>query len=126
MFYGPDGHRLKDCPPMRMFKRKMGYTDTCLFGEDSLIAGKSIKVVESEKTAIIAYLEFGGNWVACGGKNGLSTLKRFNADQIWLCPDVDAVSEWRQFGRIWNWWERCGVKVGEKWDIGDYILSKYI
>lgn len=123
MFYGPDGHRLHDCPPMRMFKRKYGYTHNCLFGEDSIGRG-SIKVVESEKTAILGYLEFGGNWVACGGKNGLACLEGLDKNRIWLCPDVDAAEEWAKYGRVWNWWERCGVDVGEKWDIGDYILSK--
>lgn len=121
MFYKPDGHRCKECPPMRKYKRKWGYRGECLFGEDSLVSGKPVFVVESEKTAIIAYLEYPDfNWVACGGK---SALKKLDGYDMWLVPDMDAAEEWRKEGKLWEWWKKCG-EIGEKWDIADYILSK--
>jgi len=124
MFYAPDGHRIKDCPPMRKYKRKWGYRADCLFGEDSLVEGRPVFVVESEKSAIIAYLEYPEyNWVACGGKNGLRALKNLDGYDVWLVPDVDAAEEWGKMGKVWKWWQKCG-QVGEKWDIADYILSK--
>lgn len=125
MFYGKDGHRLKDCPPMRMYKKKWGFSDDCFFGEDSLLQGRPVFVVESEKTAIIASLEYPGyNWVASAGKNCLSHLNRLDGFDVYLVPDVDAVEEWSKFGKIWDWWRRCGMKVGAKWDIGDFLLAK--
>lgn len=125
MFYGADGHRLKDCHPLRMFKRKWGYTGDCLFGEDSLEFGKTVFVVESEKTAIIGYLEYPDyNWVACGGKNGLRLLERLKGYNVYLVPDIDAADEWSRYGRIWPWWKNAGIDVGKKWDIGDLFLAK--
>lgn len=125
MFYGPDGHRLKDVPPMRMYKRKWGYIGECLFGENVLEFGKPVFVVESEKTAIIGYLEYPDyNWVACGGKNGLRLLDRVKGYNVYLVPDMDAADEWSRYGKIWPWWQKAGMKVGEKWDIGDFFLVK--
>ena len=127
MFYGPDGHRLKDCPPMRMFKKRNGYTHDCFFGEDSLVRGRPVFVVESEKTAIICHLEYPDyNWVASAGKNCLSQLDRLSDYNVYLCPDVDAAEEWSQYGKVWDWWNRCGEKVENKWDIGDLICKKVI
>ena len=124
MFYSTDGHRVKQCPPMRKYKRKWGYRAECLFGEDSLVSGRPVFVVESEKTAIIAHLEYPDfNWVACGGKNGLKALKNLEGYEIWLVPDVDAAEEWKKEGKVWEWWKKCS-NFEDKWDIADYILSK--
>lgn len=127
MFYGYDGHRLKDERPMRKYKRNDGYTGSCFFGEDTLVEGRPVFVVESEKSAIICHLEYPDfNWVACGGKNNLDMLDRLRNKgyDVYLVPDVDAVDEWTKMGKVWPWWERCGINVGEKWDIADYILIK--
>ena len=74
----------------------------CFFGEHLLPMnrGKSVAIVESEKTALVAayYLpEY--VWLATGGKNGC-----FNADalrvlrgcQVILYPDIGATDQWRQ------------------------------
>jgi hypothetical protein len=128
MFYGPDGHRMKECPPMRRYKKRYGYRGECLFGEDSLIEGRPIFVVESEKTAIICHLEYPEyNWVATGGMNNVQAVKSLDVtEEIWLVPDRDGVEQWSKYGKIWRWWERCGLTVGEKWDIGDFILAKKV
>lgn len=124
MFYKDDGHRSKMDFPLRYFKKRDGYSYGCLFGEDSLVEGRPVFVVESEKTAIICWLEYPSfNWVACGGKNGLRMLDRLSGYDVWLVPDVDAIDEWSKAGKVWNWWRRCGKSVGEKWDIADYILT---
>lgn len=123
MFYGPDGHRMKDLRPLRRYQRKWGYCGECLFGEDSVDREGSIKVVESEKTALLAALQFGGNWVATGGMNALSGLRKWQGRRIWLVPDVDGAGQWERHGRIWRWWENCGMQVGQKWDIGDLIVE---
>lgn len=129
MWYKPDGHRIKDLNPARYYKRKYGYKAECLFGEDSLVPGRSVFVVESEKTAIICHLEYPDfNWVACGGKNGLKRAKeRLQGWEMYLVPDVDAVSEWEQYGRVWRWWQKAaeeGIILEPKWDLADYILEK--
>lgn len=127
MFYDISGHRIKDCSPMRMYKRKFGYTAGCFFGEDSIKVGSPVLVVESEKTAIIAYLEYPGyNWVASGGKcclNKLSTLSKFN---VYLVPDADAMDEWAKFGKVWDWVSKVStdIEVGANWDIADLIIAR--
>lgn len=61
----------------------------CLFGEDSIGSDKTVIVVESEKTKIIAsfhYPEY--DWVACGSANGLTADKAkvlASKKVIWLC-----------------------------------------
>lgn len=138
MFYAEDGHRLKNCPPMRKYKKKWGYRAECLFGEDSIVPGKPIFVVESEKTAIICYLEYPQyNWVATGGMNNMKSVEGIGVSgggvsgsgggggvDVWLVPDIDGFEQWSKFGKVWRWWERCGMDIGDKWDIADFILAK--
>lgn len=127
MFYNPDGHRNHDLHPMRQYKVRDGYSKLCLFGENALIQGRPVIVVESEKSAIIASLQFPDyNFVACGGLKCLSRLKMPQGYDIWLCPDRDGVEDWAKTGyKIWRWWEKCGKHVGPKSDIADVILAKY-
>ena len=123
MFFGPDGHRNRAITPKNRFKAENGYTDRCLFGEHRTI-GKTecIKVVESEKTALICYLEYGGCWVATGGLTNLNLLERLKGKRVYLVPDMDAVDKWSAHGRIWEWWKKC-EGVGDKWDIADWIIA---
>ncbi|MEG1289534.1 MAG: DUF6371 domain-containing protein [Bacteroidaceae bacterium] len=122
MFYKSDGHRDRDKSPKNRFKSKYGYTDKCLFGEHMTI-GKTecVKVVESEKSAMICYLEYGGCWVATGGMNGLALLDKIKDKRVYLVPDIDAIDLWRESGQIWEWWKKC-EGIGRKWDIADWIL----
>lgn len=78
----------------------------CLFGEHLLncYPKATIKLVESEKTAIIMATAYGNNamqvWMACGGLSGLSRerLKPLldQQRQIILYPDRDGVKKWKQ------------------------------
>ena len=69
----------------------------CLFGENQINDGKTIAVVESEKSAIIASVYFPNfDWVACGGKEGLSIekLKVLKGKNVILFPDLNGFEKW--------------------------------
>ena len=73
----------------------------CLFGEHQLMEGtvRSIGIVESEKTAILAtaYLpEL--TWMASGSLNGLSgeRLSPIKNHNIILYPDIKGFDKWRE------------------------------
>lgn len=98
MFYNPDtGRRIKqqgDAPPFHTggFNNAAGYK-YCLFGEhllSGLKKNQKVWLVESEKTAIICRIKFGGVWLATGGAssglNKLLVLKRYHVS-IW--SDMD-------------------------------------
>jgi len=114
----------------------------CLFGEHLLNTDlqKTVAIVESEKTAIIAssYLpQF--IWLATGGKNGclnersLSVLKGRN---VILFPDLGAEKQWKEKMSIFA---KLGIHVTmfdfletaasetereDGYDIADYLITK--
>lgn len=64
----------------------------CLFGEHLLVQGKTICLVESEKTAVVAsyhYPQF--NWLATGGANKLTDekVKVLSGYQVYYICDAD-------------------------------------
>lgn len=117
--YQWDGHRSKNFGGFRRFKTSDGYSERCAFGSHLIESDDEIvNIVESEKTAIMAYLAYGGIWIAVGGKGQLRDVD----DRTRLWPDIDAAEAWAEKGNVVAWWE--GEEVGEKWDIGDLIDSK--
>ena len=69
----------------------------CLFGQHLINDGKTIAVVESEKSAIIASVYFQNFvWVACGGKEGLSIekLKVLKGKNVVLFSDLNGIEKW--------------------------------
>lgn len=90
MMKDPDrpGERLKD---------RRG--DWAYFGEHLLTEGKPVAVVESEKTAIIAALEFPGfTWIATGSISNLNPdrFKPLSGFDITIFPDRDGVQTWKE------------------------------
>lgn len=81
------------------FKNEDGYF-SCLFGEHLVyekVKGKTIVLVESEKTAVIGHILLPKYiWLAYGGINGLteSKLKPLTGHNVLIIPDIseDAVS----------------------------------
>ena len=117
IIYNTDGHRNKDTRAYSKYTTRDGYRGKCMFGIQD-----ASWVVESEKTAILCALHFGGDWLATGGKNNTSLI----TDKHILFPDVDAYDEWeRRFpGQCVKWWERLDYEYGEKDDLGDYISKR--
>ncbi|GHV09834.1 hypothetical protein FACS1894162_1390 [Bacteroidia bacterium] len=101
--YATDGHRRKDVvPPVGWVHTTLRISDfvlvQCLFGEHLLRdAAKTVAIVESEKTAIIAsvYLpQF--IWLACGGSEGLNINKCrcLKGRDVILFPDAGMFDKW--------------------------------
>jgi hypothetical protein len=97
--YDVDGHRVKRKNSANSYSMTQPKGDKtkygmCLYGENLLDPAKTktVVVVESEKTKVVAsfyYPEF--DWVACGANNGLTDDKisvLFGRKVIWLC-DAD-------------------------------------
>jgi hypothetical protein len=79
-----------------------------------------VNVVESEKSALLGALAYGGVWLATGGKGNLKDVA--NAK---LYPDFDAREEWERKGSVVEWWQgwhECGATS----DIGDLIEWKVL
>lgn len=105
MAYKPDGHRDKEKHPMFVHKLfsydadKYEYRAT-LFGMHLLnrYPGKTVNVVESEKTAIIMSIAYGTLWMATGGMQNLKReILQPIIDQkrdIILYPDKDGQEQW--------------------------------
>ena len=72
----------------------------CFFGEHLLSERyKTVAVVESEKTAVIASVYFPDMiWLACGGKHGLNTDKChcLKGRNVILFPDAKAFDDWNK------------------------------
>ena len=123
MSYLPDGHRDKSAQIERRFLVRAGYTDRCFFGEHLLTDWRHEHyIVESEKTAIIAYLYTGKTVLATGGS---SCLAEIGSGSI-LLPDYDdAGRKWSEWGVVSEWWKNFrGIAPEEGWDIGDMIIEK--
>lgn len=117
--YRWDGHRSKDYGGFRRFKTSDGYSERCAFGAHLIGSDDEIvNIVESEKTAMMASIVYGGVWLAVGGKGQLRDVD----DRTRLWPDIDAALDWSDKGNVVTWWE--GENIGEKWDIGDLIEAK--
>lgn len=116
--YRKDGHRNKDFFPGRTYLTRDGYNGRCLFGDNWVDWGRTVYVVESEKTALMVWMRYGRQCVATGGKNGLGAMR----ESMVLLPDYDARDEWAAKGRVWPWWKRWGIdEIPPKSDIGDMI-----
>lgn len=117
--YQWNGHRDKTFGGYRRYKTSDGYTERCMFGAHLIESDDEVvNIVESEKSAMMAYLAYGGVWLAVGGKTQL----RDTDVRTRLWPDIDAASDWAERGEVVTWWE--GEDVKEKWDIGDLIENK--
>jgi hypothetical protein len=160
MKYKPDGHRIKEKNQyptdwMHNLLERGGYKKyydpekqeyrQCLFGEHLLkrYPKATIKLVESEKTALLMAIAYGNHaqqvWMACGGLSLLSRerLKPIidRGRQVILYPDRDGIEKWRvkaeqmHYDRltidtepVTKWWQ---PEDGEKADIADVVL-RYI
>ena len=164
MKYKPDGHRIKDKGEYTtdwlhsLLSRKRNDSDPwpypqyfnpdkqearqCLFGEHLLkkYPKATIKLVESEKTAILMAIAYGNNtkqlWLACSGSSNITRdrLKPLIEQKrnIILYPDRDGIKAWKQkaeglyYDRISiddkpvsDWWRECD---GPKADIADVVV----
>ncbi len=113
--------------------------DKCLFGEHLLnqFPDKTIAIVESEKTAVIASLYFPNFiWMATGGIGNLSysKLKALIGRKIILFPDLCAYDKWSQIIQPLEKWFKIAVSDYleknaspqdklKKYDLADYLLS---
>jgi len=110
----------------------------CFFGEHLLSTSKlgTYKVVESEKTAVIAsILDQKCNWIATGGLQNINEqrLLPFKDKELIFVPDKgEAFSKWKAklepfMGdyniRVTNMVESLPITDGE--DIADYIIQKH-
>lgn len=124
IFYCEDGHRDKTFFPGRQFRVANGYCGRCYFGACLPDDGKRAFICESEKTALLASLYYGGRrFLATGGKGNLREVE----PNMMLVPDLDAREEWEEKGEVWRWWEKWGVpfeEMPEKADVGDMIEWK--
>ena len=122
--YKEDGHRDKNFFPGRQYRVADGYTGKCYFGACVPDDGKKAFVCESEKSALLAHLYYGGRrFLATGGKGNLREIE----PNMLLVPDMDARMEWEEKGEVFPWWEKWGIPVSEipeKADIGDMIEWK--
>ncbi|MCW3118663.1 MAG: hypothetical protein JWM28_2745, partial [Chitinophagaceae bacterium] len=95
----------------------------CLFGEYLLTlpdnAGRTVAIVESEKTAIIASVYYPGFiWLATGGKHGAkwteaSVSKVLNGRRVILFPDLGAYDSWKAKGLLMAAVAGCQVAVSD-------------
>ena len=115
--YKEDGHRDKSFGGTREYRTSDGFTARPYFGAH-LASDECVNVVESEKSALLGALAYGGVWLACGGKNNLKDVA--NAK---LYPDYDAREEWSHKGSVVEWWQGWH-ECGETSDIGDLIEWK--
>ena len=122
--YKEDGHRDKNFFPGRQYRVADGYTGKCYFGACIDDDARKAFICESEKSAILAYLQYGRRFLATGGK---SNLREVGKDCL-LVPDIDARIEWEEKGEVWPWWEKWGLPMSmipDHADIGDMIVWKH-
>ena len=119
--YKEDGHRDKSFGGTREYRIADGFTARPYFGAH-LVKDECVNVVESEKSALLGVLAYGGTWLATGGKGNLKDVG--NAK---LYPDYDARQEWHdktngkaEVVEWWQGWSECS----ETSDIGDLIEWK--
>ena len=118
----------------------------CLFGMHLLdiYKGADVKIVESEKTALIMAIAYGNHekqvWMACGGLENINKEKLApimkEGRRIVLYPDRDGVAAWKKKAYELNylnivvdarpvteWWK---PQDGEKADIADVVVRSII
>lgn len=163
MKYGTDGHRLKgkndysqtwiharmkyaDPSKIQPFNEHENSASYCLFGEhltalpDTRMA--TVNVVESEKTALICAIAYGGMamsvWTACAGMGNLTNKNDIlrplinQGRRIVLYPDRDGIQRWQQAAQqlgyknltlntefVTRWWK---PQDGDKADIADVLI----
>lgn len=118
ILYKADGHRDKSYFPGRTYRVADGYGARCYFGANVEGDGRRAFIVESEKTAVLAYLYYGRTFLATGGKGNLREVDH----NMMLVPDMDARMEWEEKGEVWPWWEKWGIEeIPPHADIGDMI-----
>ena len=114
----------------------------CLYGEHLLSCQKekTIALVESEKTAIIASVYFSDyTWLATGGIANLSyeRMKVLRNRKVLLFPDLGAFDLWSEKAKEFNKWLDIRVsdyleKIAtpeereQKLDLADYLISKLV
>lgn len=122
--YKEDGHRDKGFFPGRQYRVADGYSGRCYFGACVPDDGRKAFICESEKTALLASLYYGGRrFLATGGKGNLREVE----PNTLLVPDMDARREWEEKGQVWPWWEKWGIPVEDvpdHADLGDMITYK--
>ncbi len=113
----------------------------CFFGEHLLHKepGKTIAVVEAEKTAVLCAIKFPELiWLAVGAKGYLTDEKSlvFSSRRVFLFPDADAYSNWQEKAvraqrngidmRISNLIETHGTDAEKKngFDLADYLIAE--
>ncbi len=144
--YDPcSGHRDKTRPPQWLhtilMRKENRCSDEyrlrqCLFGQHLLARepGKTVCLVEAEKTAVIASIAMPQYvWVAVGGKGGFTQerLLPLAGRQVIVFPDADAVAHWQTqaqktlFARQWTFssWSQ-DEPAGSKRDIADVIVEE--
>ena len=162
MKYRDDGHRDKesdysqswiharmkyaDPAKHRPFNERENSASYCLFGEHltglSETRNATVNVVESEKTALICAIAYGGMmmnvWTACAGMGNLTNKNDIlrplieQGRRIVLYPDLDGIQRWQQAAQqigyknltintelVTKWWK---PQDGEKADIADVLL----
>ena len=153
MLYKPDGHRDKETQNnfgwIHSRLIRAGKVDEekvemrqCLFGLHLLDFAKptSVNICESEKTALICAIAYGGMkerlWMASGGKTQITAEKLQPLIQrgvrIFLYPDHDGFDEWSELAKAVNYPKlSVATKVietywtpedGDKADIADIII----
>lgn len=120
--YKEDGHRNREFFPGRQYRVADGYAGKCYFGACLPDDGKKAFIVESEKSALLASLYYGGRrFLATGGKGNLREIE----PNMMLVPDMDARMEWEEKGEVWPWWEKWpGGDIPDHADIGDMIVAR--
>jgi hypothetical protein len=162
MKYGKDGHRDKEsgytqtwlharmryvnAQRFRPFDDNTEQASYCLFGEHLLkyYPEATVRIVESEKTAIIMATAYGNNaqnvWLACCGMQNLNAERlavlATAHRHIMLLPDRDGIDRWRQklndlhYARasldtayVTTWWRESD---GPKADCADVVVNRLI
>ena len=114
----------------------------CFFGEHllKLYPTKTVAIVESEKSAIIASVQFPDLiWIAAGNINGLSVDKCqvLNNRKVILFPDLGAYNKWNEKVSLLRKECNCKIKISnfleivstpeakaKGLDIADYMISQ--
>lgn len=109
------------------FEQKKGF-----FGEHLLRGNeKPVKIVESEKTAIIASIVYSDYiWIACGSRGFLTDvrMKLVKERNVTLYPDNDAYGFWNDKAVRYNCKISNVVKTycnGNSDDLADFVLNQY-
>lgn len=143
---GEDGQYVYEVKHKDIFDDDKQEMKQCLFGMHLLskYPGADVKIVESEKTAIVMAIAYGNHakqvWMACGGLQNINRDKLApiirEGRNVTLFPDRDGVDKWKVRSMQLNypnvvvdaipvtkWWKPCD---GEKADIADVVVRGII